>query len=298
MMLKKFLITAVATTALSMGAVAQDWEKVEIKTESLRGNMHVLFGAGGNIGISAGEDGVFIIDDQYAPLTDRIKAAIAKISDKKVRYAINTHFHGDHTGGNENMGSGGTVIVAHDNVRQRMAAGVFVKAFNMKMEPQPKAALPSVTFNDEMSLHLNGEEARIIHIKNAHTDSDSIIHFKGSNLIHMGDLFFNELLPFIDVSNGGSIDGVIAGVDRALHVANDETIIIPGHGPVTDKAGLMEYRSMLAETRAIVAGMKAKGMSLEDIQAAKPIEAYKEKWKSFNPTWSDQYLGFIFSSIE
>ena len=298
MALKKILLSSAVVVSVAGSAFAQDWEKVEIKTEALRGNIHVLFGAGGNIGISAGEDGVFIIDDQYAPLTDRIKAAIAKISDQPIRYAINTHFHGDHSGGNENMGKGGTVIVAHDNVRQRMSEGAFIKAFNSKMEPQLKAALPSITFNDKMSLHLNGEEARAIHVEKAHTDGDSFIVFEGSNLIHMGDLFFNELFPFIDVQHGGSIDGMIKGVDMALELANDETIVIPGHGPVTDKTGLMAYRSMLQETRDIVAGLKAKGMSLAEVQAAKPVDGYKEKWKPFSPTWTDSYVGFIFNSLK
>jgi len=298
MALKKLLLTAVAAVSLTGALSAQNFDNVEIKAVSLRGNIHVLFGAGGNIGVSAGEDGVFIIDDQFAPLTDRIKAAIAKISDQPIQYAINTHFHGDHTGGNENLGNSGTVVVAHDNVRQRLSEGAFIKAFNNKMEPQPKAALPVITFNDEMSLFLNGEEARIIHSANGHTDGDSFIYFKGANLIHMGDLFFNELFPFIDVDSGGSIDGMIMGVDKALAMADGETIIIPGHGPVTDKVGLKAYRAMLQETRDIVAGLKAKGMSLEDIQAAKPIEAYKQKWKSFEPTWSDKYLGFIYASIK
>jgi len=298
MILKNLILETVAAGSVALASVAQDWDKVEVKTEALRGNLHVLYGAGGNIGISAGEDGIFIIDDQYAPLTDKIKAAIASISDKDVRFAINTHFHGDHSGGNENIGSSGTVIVAHDRVRQRMSEGAFVKAFNMTMEPQPKAALPVVTFNDEISLHLNGEEARIIHVKSAHTDGDSIIHFKGSNLIHMGDLFFNGLMPFIDVPNGGSVDGVIAGVDLALSMANDDTIVIPGHGPVTDKAGLADYRQMLQETRGIVAALKAEGLSLEEAQAKKPFAAFEAKWKPFHATFADEYVRFIYTSIE
>jgi len=298
MTLKKILLIATAASVVAGGLAAQDWEKVEIKTEALRGNLHVLYGAGGNIGISAGEDGVVLIDDQFAPLTDRIKAAIGKISDKPILYAINTHFHGDHTGGNENMGKSGTVLVAHDNVRQRLSKGAFIKAFNNKIEPQPKAALPSVTFNDEMSLHLNGDEARIIHVGGAHTDGDSFIHFKGSNLIHMGDLFFNEMFPFIDVSNGGSVDGMIKAADKALAIANDETIVIPGHGPVTDKAGLMAYRAMLQETRDMVADFKAKGMSIDEIRETNPLEAYKEKWASFSQNWANQFLGFVFNSVE
>ena len=297
MTLKKILLGTVAAVVVAASATAQE-QDVEVKTEALRGALHVLYGQGGNIGVSAGEDGVFIIDDQYAFLTDKIKAAITKISDKEIRYVINTHFHGDHTGGNENMGEGGTVIVAHDNVRQRLSAGSFVKAFNMKTGPAPKAALPTVTFNDEMSLHLNGEEARIIHVSGAHTDGDSIIHFKGSNIIHMGDLFFNELFPFIDVPNGGSIGGMIMGADKALAAANDETIIIPGHGPVTDKAGLMKYRTMLAGARTAVAALKAKGMSLEDVRVADPLAAYKGDFKGFNAEWHNMFIGFVYNSLK
>lgn len=296
-MLRKILMGAATGVLLSGGLAAQERE-VNVRTEPVSGNVHVLFGQGGNIGVSVGEDGVFIVDDQFAPLTPKIKEAIAKLSDGPIRFAINTHFHGDHTGGNENLGKENTVIVAHDNVRQRLSAGSFVKAFNMKTDPAPKAALPVVTFNNEMSLHLNGEDTRVIHVSGAHTDGDSIIHFKGSNVIHMGDLFFNELFPFIDVPNGGSIDGMIRGADTAIGLSDDATKIIPGHGPVTDKAGLTAYRNMLKETRDIVADMKAKGMTLEEIQAAKPIEAYKEKWRSFNEAWSDMYLGFIYSSLQ
>jgi len=297
MTLKKILLGTVAAVVMSASSTAQE-QDVEVKTEALRGALHVLYGQGGNIGVSVGEDGVFIIDDQYAFLTDKIKAAITKISDKEIRYVINTHFHGDHTGGNENMGEGGTVIVAHDNVRQRLSAGSFVKAFNMKTGPAPKVALPTVTFNDEMSLHLNGEEARIIHVSGAHTDGDSIIHFKGSNIIHMGDLFFNELFPFIDVPNGGSIGGMIVGADKALAAANDETIIIPGHGPVTDKAGLMKYRTMLAGARTAVAALKEKGMSLEDVRAADPLAAYKGDFKGFNAEWHNMFIGFVYDSLK
>ena len=298
MTLKKLLLATVAISTMAGTVASQDWEKVEIRTEALRGNLHVLYGAGGNIGISAGEDGVFLIDDQFAPLTDRIKAAVGKISDKPILYAINTHFHGDHTGGNENMGRSGTVLVAHDNVRERLSKGAFIKAFDNKIEPQPKGALPSVTFSDEMSLHLNGDEARIIHVENGHTDGDSFIYFKETNLIHMGDLFFNEMFPFIDVSNGGSVDGVIAGADKALAMADADTIVIPGHGPVSHKAGLEAYRTMLQETRDMIASAKAKGMSLDEIRATNPLEAYKEKWPSFNQNWANQFLGFVFNSVE
>jgi len=294
----KHLFVGGLVAVMAAGAVlAQDWDKVEIKAEALRGNLHVLYGGGGNIGVSAGRDGVFIIDDQYAPLSDKIKAALAGISDKPLRFVINTHFHGDHTGGNENMGAVGAVIIAHDNVRQRLTAGAFLKAFDYKMEPAVPAALPVVTFSDEMSLHLNGEDARIIHVKNAHTDGDSIIHFKGSNIIHAGDTFFNDRLPFIDVSNGGSIDGMISAIKTVLALADDETIIIPGHGLVTDKAGAVTYLAMLEESRRIIVALKSEGKTLEDIQVLDPLNEVNASWRSSPPEWVAKYIGFLFDSL-
>lgn len=296
----KSLVKATFFAAVAFSASAQEdrFASVEIKAEHLRGNLHVLYGAGGNIGISAGDNGVFIIDDQYAPLTDRIKTALKTISDKPVRFVVNTHYHFDHTGGNENFGNDNSIIVAHDNVRLRLSEGAFIAAFNNKMDPQPAAALPVVTFNDEMSLHLNGEDARIIHAENAHTDGDSIIHFRGSNLFHMGDIFFNQSYPFIDVGNGGSIDGVIAAVQSVLAVADDESIVIPGHGPVTDKVGLHDYLSMLEGTRAIIAELKAEGKTADEIRAVKPLSAYADKWEGARSEWMEQYIGFVYDSID
>ncbi len=302
MTLKTNLIATVAALSLAgsiTGALsAQDFSKVEIKAEALRGNISVLYGAGGNIGVSAGDDGVFIVDDQFAPLTDKIKAALAGISDKPLRFVLNTHFHGDHTGGNENLGKGGAVIMAHDNVRQRLSKGAFLKAFDMKMDPAKMAALPVVTFNDKISLHMNGEEARVIHVKNAHTDGDSIIFFKGSNVIHMGDTFFNDRLPFMDVSNGGSIDGVIAAAKAVLELANDETIVIPGHGKVTDKAGVQAYLVALEASRKIVAAMKAEGKSLEDIQASGALADVNANWRANPEGWVKKYIGFVYNSLK
>jgi len=297
-MIKAF-ITLVLFVGATFGALAQtQYDSVEIKTQALRGNLYVLFGAGGNIGVSAGENGVFIIDDQYAPLSEKISTAIAAISDKPVRFIVNTHYHFDHTGGNENFGKKDSIIVAHDNVRLRMSKGAFIKAFNHRMAPQPAVALPVVTFNDEMSLHLNGEEARIIHRENAHTDGDSIIHFKNSNIFHMGDTFFNESYPFIDVGNGGSIGGLIEAAQFILALSDAETIVIPGHGPVTDKAGLEEYLAMLSGSRTIIQALKKSGNSLEEIQAAKPLSQYAEKWERGRSEWMEQYIGFVYNSID
>lgn len=278
-------------------ATAQDMDKVEIKTEKVSGNIYVLFGAGGNIGVSVGADGVYIVDDQFAPLTEKIKAAITALSDKPIRFAINTHFHGDHTSGNENLGKDGTVIVAHDNVRVRMSEGSFVKAFNMRTPPQTGHPLPVVTFNDQVGLHLNGEQARMHHVSNAHTDGDSIVHFEGSNVVHMGDIFFKGSFPFIDVGNGGSVDGVIAAASKVLSMIDDDTRIIPGHGPVTDKAGLTAYRDMLATVRGRVAEMKAAGKNLEEVQAANPVEEFVEANGGFGGEWPKAFVGFVYASL-
>src|SRR5262245_24752631 len=166
-----------------------DWNTVEVKAEKVAGNVYVLTGRGGNIGVSAGEDGVFLVDDQYAPLTDKVKAAIATISDKPLRFLLNTHWHGDHTGGNENLGKAGVVIVAHENVRRRMSVEQFVEAFNEKTPPAPKAALPIVTFTDAVTFHMNEERVRCFHVAPAHTDGDTVVHFEKSDVVHMGDLF-------------------------------------------------------------------------------------------------------------
>lgn len=289
---------AVLLPVLSAQTVsAQDWDAVEVKSEPVRGNIHVLYGAGGNIGVSVGDDGVFIVDDQFAPLTDKIRAAIAELSDKPIRFAINTHYHGDHTGGNENLGREGTVIVAHDNVRIRMAAGSVIKAFNNTTPPQEGYALPVVTFNDEAALHLNGEQTRMHHVSNAHTDGDSIVHFEGSNVFHMGDTFFNGRFPFIDVDNGGSVDGVIATANKVLGMVDDASLIIPGHGRVTNREGLVRYRDMLVTVRSRVADLKAGGASLEDVQGAGMLDDFMESFGAGGGDWPAAFLSFVYNSL-
>lgn len=294
---RKALLSLLLAGAMSFSALAQNFDDVTIKTEKVQGNIYVLFGAGGNIGVSVGEDGVFIVDDQFAPLTDKIKAAIAKLSNQPIRFAINTHFHGDHTGGNENFGKTGTVIVAHDNVRVRMSQETFIKAFNTRTPASPKIALPVVTFNDKASLHLNGEEARLIHVENAHTDGDSHVFFKASNVLHMGDTFFHRSFPFIDVDNGGSIDGMIESARRALSMIDADTKVIPGHGAVTDKMGLQRYLDVLRGSREIIAALKADGKSLEDIQAANPLADFADFVEGSGADWTNSFISFVFNSV-
>lgn len=259
-------------------AAQQDFSKVEIKTEKLNDTTWMLTGAGGNLGLSVGPDGVFLIDDQYAPMTPKITAAIKAITDKPVKFVVNTHWHGDHTGGNENFGKAGAIIVAHDNVRKRMSTEQVLAFFNMKVPPSPKEALPVITFGVDTTFHLNGDEIHVFHVPNAHTDGDAIVYFRKGNIIHMGDLYFNGLYPFIDSASGGKIDGVIAAVDRALALADDKTRIIPGHGPLSNKAELKAYRDMLATVAGRVKAQIAAGKKLEEIVAAKPTADYDAKW--------------------
>lgn len=273
-----FALSAVLAASLLHGtAFAQSTEKpVEIRVEKLAPGVAVLFGEGGNIGLSYGEDGNGLIDDQFAPLTAKIKAAVATVDPDPVTFVINTHFHGDHTGGNENFGKGGSVIVAHDNVRARMAVEQ-IRNGNRR-PPSPKAALPVITFGSGLSLHLNGDDLDVIHVANAHTDGDAIIYFRKANVLHMGDTFFNKIsLPFIDLASGGSIDGAIAAVDTGLKLANDQTRIIPGHGPVATKAELAAYGAMLKDIRGKVAAAKAAGKTVDQVKAENPAKPYEIK---------------------
>lgn len=269
------LLTVSAAPAVAADDEAEKFKDVKVEVVPVTDGIHMLTGRGGNIGVSTGEDGVFLIDDQYAPLTERIKAAVKTLSDKPVRFVLNTHWHGDHTGGNENLGKEGVVIIAHDNVHERMTKENFIAAFDMKVPAAPKAALPVISFNDTVTFHLNGHDIHAVHVEHAHTDGDSIVHFRGANVLHMGDIWFNGLYPYIDVDSGGSLDGVIAAVDVALGLADDRTKIIPGHGPLSDKAGLTAYRRFLVDVRERVGKLVQAGKSLDEIIAAKPLADYE-----------------------
>ena len=295
-----FIRSMLVTCALLPGIAhaQQNFDKVEIKTEKLSPTTYVLFGAGGNIGVSAGEDALFIIDDQYAPMNPKIVAALKQISDKPVKFVLNTHWHGDHTGGNEIIGKAGGLIVAHDNVRKRMSAEQFIALFKSKVAPSPKVALPVVTFSTDVTFHINGDEVYGFHVPKAHTDGDTVVHFRKSNVIHMGDTFFNGMYPFIDGSSGGSPEGIVAAADRVLAIADDSTKIIPGHGPVSNKADLKSYRDMLAAVSVRVKALVKEGKKVEEILAANPSAQFDEKWgKGFiNPRGFIEMLVAIYSS--
>lgn len=255
-------------------------DEVEIRTEQVADGLYVLFGSGGNIGVSAGEDGVIMIDDQFAPLTGKILAAIEAISDQPVKFVINTHWHGDHTGGNENLGERGAVIVAHRNVRARMSTEQFNEFFDRTTPPSPEGALPNVTFTDQMTFHMNGHEAEVMHISHAHTDGDSLIWFAGANAVHMGDTFFKDRFPYIDVAAGGNINGIIEAANRVLERAGADTTIIPGHGTIATPADLERYRDKLIEMRDGIQALIDQGLSEDEVVAQSPAHADAGTWGS------------------
>ncbi len=282
---KALALAALALAACCLPAAAQqDFSKVEIKAERIADTAWMLTGSGGNLGLSAGADGAFLIDDQFAPLTPKIKAAIAAITAKPVRFVLNTHWHFDHTGGNENLGGEGALIVAHDNVRRRMETSQFIEFMRMNIDPAPRAALPVVTFSADATFHLNGEEIHAFHVPRAHTDGDTIVHLRKSDVIHMGDTYFNGFYPFVDTSSGGTVEGVVAAADRALALATDRTKIIPGHGPLSNRAQLKEYRDMLSTVLSRVRQLIKDGRKLEEIVDSPVTAEYDAKWgKGFIP---------------
>lgn len=269
---------AVLATGLAPLAVATAADEVTIGTVPITGQLYMLTGQGGNLGLLVGPDGTFLIDDQFAPLTDKILAAIKAVGGEQPKFLINTHYHGDHTGGNENLGRRGSLIVAHDNVRERLVDGSYLAAFQMQSPPTASQGLPVVTFGADLSFHLNGETVHAIHVPHAHTDGDSFIHFQSSNVIHTGDIFFNGFYPFIDVRHGGSLKGMIRAAERILALCDAQTTIIPGHGPLADKAQLAGYRQMLGIAYQRLKELRVAGKTVEEAMAAKPLADLEETW--------------------
>jgi glyoxylase-like metal-dependent hydrolase (beta-lactamase superfamily II) len=284
----------VLSVPLAAAAQDDDFSKVEIKAEKVAGTVYMLTGSGGNIGVSIGEDGVLIVDDQFAPLAPKIRAAIKGITEKPLRFVLNTHWHGDHVGGNEAF-AGDATIIAHDNVRKRMAAGT-PPGSAFKVDPAKADALPVITFDHSLTVHVNGEDIRALHFANGHTDGDSIIYFSGSNVVHMGDDFVTYGLPFIDVASGGSIKGLIENAERSIAALPDDVKIIPGHGPVSAKADVRTFTAMLRDCVALVDAARRQGKTLAQVQDARVLQKYEPLGQGFVKT--NDFAALIYRELE
>ena len=286
----------VIASSLLFTAETMAQDTVIVEATRVKGNIYMITGEGGNIGLFTGVDGSFMIDDQFAPLTEKIIAAVKSVGGNVPKYLINTHFHGDHTGGNENLGKAGTLIMSHHGVRERLLNGSFIAAFGMKSEPGSKPALPSVTYSENMNLHINDETVHIIHVPSAHTDGDSFVIFESANVVHAGDLFFNGFFPFIDGANGGSVKGVIAGVDVLLAHTDSDSKVIPGHGPLAGRADLQGYRDMLTIAYERLLKLKNQGVSAEDAVLQKPLKDLEADWGGGRFT-ADKWIGIVYPAV-
>ncbi len=274
--IKTTMVVAVAMVGTQ--ALGQDFSQVQIRTTEVAEGIYMLEGSGGNLGLSVGTDGAFLIDDQYAPLSEKISAAIADITDGDVRFLVNTHWHGDHTGGNENFGNAGAIIVAHDNVRARMSTEQFREIFYQRIPASPETALPIVTFADRTTFHWNGQRIVVKHVENAHTDGDSVVWFADADVFHLGDVFFNGFYPFVDVSSNGSLEGYISAVEGVLMRTTENTTIIPGHGPLANANDLRAYLEVLRTARERIQSAIDGGMSEDEAVAADLMADYDEQW--------------------
>ncbi len=293
--MKKILLPfLLLVLAISIHAQQRDFSQVQMKATKVSGNVYMLEGVGGNIGVSVGDDGILIVDDQFAPLADKIRAALKGIADKKLRFILNTHWHNDHTGSNVVFGPEATII-AHDNVRKRMATEQRSEVFKSTTPASPKEALPVITFNQNLTVHFNGEEIRAIHFPKGHTDGDSVIFFTSSNVVHLGDDFFSGMFPFVDLESGGSVEGLTKNIGEIIERIPAGAKLIPGHGPISTIDDLKSYHRMLQETSNIVRQRIAAGKTLEQIKS----EGLPEEWKPWGTGFvkTDFWMETVYRSL-
>lgn len=289
----KLLLSIVAVVIIGVSAVAQDdFSKVQIKSTKVSGNIYMLEGAGGNIGVSAGEDGILIVDDQFAPLAERIRAALHSLNPGKLKFVLNTHYHGDHTGGNSTFGPE-VPVIAQTNVRKRLETEQ--KVMGETVKASPKEALPVITFDQSVSIHFNGEEIRVIHFPHGHTDGDSVIFFTKSNVVHMGDDFFAGRFPFVDLDAGGDVESLTKNVEEIIAKLPADVKLIPGHGPISSLDDLKLYHRMLVETTAIIRKRMAASEKLDAIKS----EGLPSEWTSFGSGFikTDRWIEQVYKSL-
>ena len=292
--MKQFILFTLVLLFATSAQAQTDFSKVQIKVTKVAGNVYMLEGSGGNIGVSVGDDGILIVDDQFAPLADKIRAALKGLGDKKLRFILNTHWHGDHTGGNIAFGPEGTII-AHDNVRKRLATEQTLKVFNSTTPASPKEALPVITFDQTLTVHFNGEEIRAIHFPHGHTDGDSVIFFSSSNVVHLGDDFFSGGFPFVDLESGGSVQGLTKNIGELIEKIPADAKLIPGHGPISTLDDLKSYHRMLEQTTEIVKQKIAAKKTLDQIKS----EGLPEEWTPWGKGFikTEMWVQTIYNSL-
>jgi glyoxylase-like metal-dependent hydrolase (beta-lactamase superfamily II) len=293
---RRLLLALALALAAEARAQDVDFAQVRIETIPLADGLHMLVGRGGNLVVSTGADGPVLVDDQFAPLAPKIEAAVRALQDRPVRFVINTHWHGDHTGGNEPFGKAGALIVAHENVRRRLSTTQFMAAFQREVPPAPAAALPVVTFDDGVTLHWNGEEIAVEHVAPAHTDGDALVWFRRAGVVHTGDTYVSGAFPLVDVSSGGSLEGLIASAERVLAQTGPGTKIVPGHGALSSPAELAAWREMLIVVRDRVKAALAAGQGLEAFQREQPLADLAPRYgKGFLD--AERFLAIVWSDL-
>ena len=270
--------------------------KAEIRTQQVKPGLYVLAGGGGNVAVWSGPDGIVLVDDALAALTPQLLQAVARVAPGPVRFVINTHWHPDHTGGNEDLGKAGGVIVAHDNVRTRMSVPQFVEAYGLKVPAAARVGLPIVTFPDTVSLKLNGDRLEAEHVAAAHTDGDIILWWHEANVVHVGDVFYNGAYPFVDLASGGSVAGLVAAIEGVLSRADVETVVIPGHGPVSNRAELAAYRDMVVAIGRRVRELVEQGKSLDEVLATRPAAEFDDRYGKGSMT-ADRFVRILYQDL-